>query len=151
MTTIRHEGVGEFSGRMLRSRQVVSEELRAGVDRCTALGERGSKQEVGVRTGHLRRSITTSRAVFAGGVARGSWGTNVPYARVHHDGRGPVVATNAKALRFVVNGRVLYRKRVGPAKGNPFLRSVAARLRPRFVREFDVARNRIVVRLAGGR
>jgi hypothetical protein len=151
MTTIRHEGVAEFSGRMARSQAVVSEELRRAVDRCTALGERDSKTLVPVVTGHLRRSITTSRAAFAGGVARGSWGTNVPYAKHVEFGRGPVVARPGGVLRFTVGGRVLYRQKVRAARPRPFLFLAARRLRGRFRQEFEVAADRIAQRLAGGR
>jgi hypothetical protein len=50
--------------------------------------------------------------------------------RVHNDaphlryvilGRGPVVAPPGKVLRFVDNGRVFFRKRVGPAAANDFI------------------------------
>lgn len=143
-------GQPEFSARMARSRTIVGEELSRAVDRCTFLGERESKGEVGVVTGHLRRSITASRATFAGGVARGSWGTNVPYARHVEFGRGPVVASPGKVLRFTIGGRVLYRKRVGPARPRPFLFNVAARLKPRFRAEFATARTTIIRRLSGG-
>src|SRR5690349_9662660 len=48
--------------------------------------------------------------------------------RVHNDaphlryvilGRGPIVA-KGRALRFVIDGRVFFRKRVGPAAANDF-------------------------------
>lgn len=146
---VRVRGVEAFARRMAGSRAVVGEELARAVDRCTALGERESKGLVAVRTGHLRRSIAASRATFAGGVARGSWGTNVPYARHVEFGRGPVVA-RGRALRFAVGGRTIYRKRVGPARARPFLFNVAARLRPRFAAEFAAARDRVVARLTGG-
>ena len=35
-------------------------------------------------------------------------------------GRGPVVAKRARALRFVIDGRVFFRRRVGPAAANNF-------------------------------
>lgn len=44
-------------------------------------------------------------------------------------GRGPVVAKRAKALRFVIGGKVLFRRRVGPAKANPFPTRAATAMR----------------------
>ena len=60
-------------------------------------------------------------------------------------GRGPVVATRAKALRFMVRGVVVFRKRVGAAKANdypvrvlrlmePVRRGMVAQLRGEVVR-----------------
>ena len=40
-------------------------------------------------------------------------------------GRPAVVAKEGKMLRFVIDGQVFYRKRVGPAKANPFDEKVA--------------------------
>lgn len=85
--------------------------------------ESGAKRRVRVRTGHLRRSVTTVLIVRNGypGVAVGS---NLSYAKIHHDGRGPVVAKRAKALRFKPRGsrKFIYAKRVKGVKANPFLR-----------------------------
>ena len=43
-----------------------------------------------------------------------------PYAKWVIDGRGEVVAKNAQALRFCIDGKVVYRKRVGPSEANDF-------------------------------
>ncbi len=84
--------------------------------------EAGAKRRVGVRTGHLRRSITTVLIVYRGypGVTVGS---NLSYAKIHHDGRGPVVAKRKKALRFKPKGsrKFVYAKRVKGVKANHFL------------------------------
>jgi hypothetical protein len=52
-----------------------------------------------------------------------------PYLRYVLNGRGPVVARPGKMLRFVIDGRVFFRKRVGPAKANPFDQKVSAAMR----------------------
>lgn len=44
-----------------------------------------------------------------------------PHSRIVHEGRGPIVAGPGRMLRFEINGQVLFRKRVGPAKANPFM------------------------------
>jgi hypothetical protein len=76
------------------------------------------KRETPVRTGNLRRSIT--HRVEQGG-NRGVIGTNASYARAVHEGRGPVVARRGHVLAFTIGGKKIFRRRVGPAKGNPFL------------------------------
>ena len=38
------------------------------------------------------------------------------YARWVNDGRGPVVAIRARALRFVIDGQVFFRRSVGPSR-----------------------------------
>jgi hypothetical protein len=42
----------------------------------------------------------------------------VPWMQYLLDGRGPISAKNARMLRFVIDGKVYFRKRVGPAKAN---------------------------------
>jgi len=75
-----------------------------------------------VDTGHLRASrlikVTRKRTSVAGYVY-----TRVEYAPWVHDGRGPIVPVRAQALRFVINGRVVFAKKVGPAKAQPFARN----------------------------
>ncbi len=48
-------------------------------------------------------------------------GTDKPYAGFVENGRGAVHARPGGVLRFVINGEVLFRKSVGPAKARPFL------------------------------
>lgn len=146
---IRFDDAKEFAARMAQAPQIVGDELTTGVDRLTLQGERFTKVETPVRTGHLRRSIAMTPAVFAGGVATGSWGTATPYARYVEEGRGPVVASPGKMLRFTVGGRVLFRKRVGPARGRFMFRKALQRVRPLVQREMSAAISRIVSRLGG--
>jgi hypothetical protein len=125
-----------FGSRMNGAERVVGNALTRGVDRITIQGEAFAKEGVGVRTGHLRRSIAHTPATFGGGTARGSYGTSTTYARIHEEGRGPIVA-RGKALRFTVGGRTIYRKRVGPAAGRWYMRKSRARLGPIMAREAD--------------
>ena len=94
---IRFDDARAFAARMAQAPQIVGDELTRSVDRLTLQGERYTKVETPVRTGHLRRSIAMSPATFAGGAATGSWGTATPYARWIEEGRGPVVASPGKA------------------------------------------------------
>ena len=119
-----------FGNRMAGAERVVGNVLTRGIDRLTLATEGFAKEEVGVKTGHLRRSIAHRPAVFAGGVATGSVGTNVPYARIHEEGRRAIVAGPGRVLRFTIGSKVLYRKRVGPAAGRWYMRKARARVAP---------------------
>jgi len=103
------------------------------------------------RTGDLQRSlqkeIRQSGRDITGTVK--SLGSIAPYNRHVHEGRGPVVAKPGKVLRLVLcNGTVLYRKRVGPARANPFMDKGLAKATPRILKRIDAATERIVFQLA---
>jgi hypothetical protein len=135
--------------RMQQAPQIVKEEMIRGVNEMAMAGQAQAMKLVGVKTGHLRRSITTTKATFAGGTVTASYGTNVPYARFHEEGRGPIVARPGRVLRFTINGKVLFRKRVGPAKGRRFFKGSLDWLRPQVARHARVMKQRIVNRLGG--
>lgn len=144
----RFDDAYRLAQRMAAAPQIVGEEMTRGIDRLTLQGEGFTKAETPVKTGHLRRSIAHKPATFAGGVATGSWGTATPYGRYVEEGRGPVVA-RGRALRFEIGGRVLYRKRVGPAQGRWMFRKATARIRPMIPREMNAVLRRIVARMGG--
>ena len=77
------------------------------------------------RTGRLRESITVERDFGVRVV-----GPTVPYAYVANYGRGPVFARRAHALRFEIGGEVIFRKRVGPARGTHFVENTARAIEP---------------------
>jgi hypothetical protein len=78
------------------------------------------------RSGQLQDAYTTDETMTATS-ATFTIENTTPYIGFVVRGRGPVVATRAKALRFTIGGRVLFRMRVGPAKANPFVdRTIAA-------------------------
>lgn len=82
-----------------------------------------AKLKVGVRTGRLRQSIN-SRVIVRSTQVTARISARPKYAKIHHQGRGPVRAKPGKALRFRpggTRGPFIYRTSVGPAKGNPFL------------------------------
>jgi hypothetical protein len=80
------------------------------------------KRSTPVRTGTLRRSIT-SRVEATGD--RGVVGTAVSYARAVHEGTRPhdIVPVHAKALAFKIGGTQVFAKRVRHpgTKAQPFL------------------------------
>lgn len=147
--TIDASEVYAFGARMRGGEAVVRSEVGRSMDRLVIQGEGFAKQNAPVRTGHLRRSIAYEATSWAGATARAAWGTATPYAEWVENGRGPVVA-RGRALRFEIAGRVIYRKRVGPAKGSRFMARSAERVRPLVGKEMDAAGNRIVLRLVGG-
>lgn len=68
-----------------------------------------AKRQVGVRTGHLRASITMRQ----GRDARGQYvkiGSNVRHALLHHEGTRPhvIVAQRAHVLVFMKRGKVIH-------------------------------------------
>lgn len=97
-------------------------ELRAGLEEAVlegladvaAEGEAVAKEKAPGRLGesiHVLTSIPPIRLVATARHAR-----HVEY------GRGAVRARRARALRFEINGKVLFRVRVGPARARPFMR-----------------------------
>lgn len=74
------------------------------------------------RTGTLSRShrklpLRNTPAGWVGEVV-----ATARHARIVHDGRGPVFAKRARALRFRIRGRIVFARSVGPAKAQPWLR-----------------------------
>lgn len=148
---IRFDDARAFAARMAQAPQIVGDELTRSVDRVTLQGERYTKVETPVHTGHLKRSIAMQPATFAGGAATGSWGTNVPYALPVEEGRRGFSAGPGKVLRFIPKGSStpIYRKRVGPARGHFMFKKALAKVRPLVGREMRDGIRRIVVRLGG--
>jgi hypothetical protein len=105
---------------------VIQRHLVSGVDKAGKLIEGGAKGIVPVRTGHLRRNITSSARATSGG-AQAIVAASTPYARFVEEGRGPVVASPGKVLRFTIGSQVIYRKRVGPARGRWYMRTAFQR------------------------
>jgi len=73
-----------------------------------------AKVQVGVRTGRLQRSIAHKRH-FRDARGQQMWiGSDVHYALVHHEGRGPqvIVPKTGKVLRFVSRGQVVFAHKV---------------------------------------
>lgn len=73
-----------------------------------------ARQQVGYRTGRLQRSIAHKRHLKD---PRGQqmWiGSDVKYALVHHEGRGPqvIVPKTAKVLRFISRGQIIFAHKV---------------------------------------
>lgn len=93
--------------------------------------QRGARRQVGVKTGLLRRSIVKHWVDNGAGTAnRGDLvirvGSPLNYALLHHTGTRPHVIRPRpphRALRFVVDGRVVFATKVNHpgTKPNPYL------------------------------
>lgn len=101
----------------------------------------------GPRKGNLRRNYQTDVHATGDG-ASGSITNTTPYLRYVLEGRGPVVATRAKALRFVIDGRVFFRKRVKAAKANPFDEKAEPELRANADRIADTITDQVIAVLS---
>lgn len=110
-----------------------------------------SDQVLHVRTGRLRRSINMQMSDTAAGIFA-SVGTNVVYARIHEFGgtTSPhdIVARNAQALHFIMDGRDVFVKKVHhPGSKMPersFLRSSLADMRGEILERIQAALNQAV-------
>lgn len=88
-----------------------------------------ARRLVGKDTLDLSRNIIR-RPFVRGGDFGVLVGSELPYARIAHDGRGPVRAKPGKTLRFRVGGQVIFRKSVGPAAGTFYLLSALPKALP---------------------
>ena len=117
------------------SERVIHDAMVEGMTRTGLALERAAKAAAPVKTGTLRRSITSTVSASARSyIAR--VGTNVPYAIYVEEGRGPIVAGPGKVLRFEIGGVVFFRKRVGPARAQPFMKNALIANQAAIVREF---------------
>lgn len=145
----RYEGAGK----------IVEEELLRWILRVLIRAVQLSVGLVRKDTRHLARSIAMTPPTFAGGQARGAWGTALPYARANEFGRragaampplAPIAAWlrrhgRSPALAFVV-ARAIGRRGI-PAQS--FMRAAKAKLLPEARRDFDQVAKRIIARVSG--
>jgi len=97
----------------------------------------------GEKPGRLRGAYQVSET-SSGLSARYQITNTTPYIKWVIGGRGPVEA-KGKALRFVIDGKVFFRKRVGPAAPNPF----DDRAYTMMARDIDALPDRIASRITG--
>ncbi|MCC6314216.1 MAG: hypothetical protein IT337_09375 [Thermomicrobiales bacterium] len=126
----------ELTTAMVLSNEDVRDAVNARVKHKSGTYRRSFKLRVQVSGKSIVGVITNNARSLAGFV----------YAWTLEHGRGPVFAKRAKALRFVINGRVIYRKSVGPAKAQRPMEYGARDAEPQIVRRFDVARDKIAAR-----
>jgi len=95
------------------------------VQSLTRAVETRARQEAPVRTGKLRRSIKAGPVTAKGTTVHGSVTAHAEHGIFVHEGTRPHVirARKAKALRFVVDGRVVFAQSVNHpgTKPNKFM------------------------------
>lgn len=126
-----------LTGAMLQSTEDVRDAVNARVKHKSGNYSRSFKLRVSV-TGRSIIGVVTNNARSLVGFV---------YAWTLEYGRGPVFAKLAKALRFEIGGRVLFRKSVGPAAAQYPMERGARDAEPVIVRRFSAACERIVARL----
>jgi hypothetical protein len=129
---------------------VVEGEVMAAGREAGFLIQREATLEAPVVQGVLLNMIGPPETTGGDGEVITTVTSHAPYSIWVHDGRGPVEAKNAKALRFVVGGQVLYRKRVGSAKANPYMKRGLANATPAIYERFAEALIRAMARVLGG-
>lgn len=143
--SIRIEGNRDVAGRFARA---TAEVTRARRDEMRELGRwvvTSLQNEAPVRTGRLRKGITF-KTHDSGSETEVRVTSAAPYTVYVIRGRGPVVARRAKALRFEPGppgSGFIFRKRVGPAKANPFHRRAFGQMG----KEVDMTARRIARRV----
>ena len=150
-------GADELIARYRKAPEIVKREMLKGVDHLTFAGQAISQKEAPVDTGTLRSSITQQKATFAGGEARGAWGTNLPYARYVEFGRGPGKMPPAGALsgwirRHGGGSEFVIRRAIGRKGTKPkhFMQKGRLQIQPKVKAEFEAVAQRIANAMGGG-
>jgi len=122
--------LGSYSDAMLRVIHENSELLLLFMDDDVirpSFAENFARSGIKSRSGVMSRAVSTRGASGAVDSASGGVLTvgvdynQYPYFKWVMEGRGAVVARNAKALHFFINGKEFFRKRVGPAPARPVI------------------------------
>lgn len=124
-------------------RGLVQKSKHAAMQRAVLVVEGEAKREAPVRTGNLRRTITSR--VEQGG-DRGVVGTNAPYARPVHEGSRPhlIRPVRAKALMWPGAGHPVRVVKHPGNKANRFFVRAAERSRGRVERELAAYFDRVL-------
>lgn len=150
--TIRATGLAESIAGFRRARQATPEAQREEVKRLgekhLALLKQAAPLGRGEDPGQLRAGFTLA---FQDGATIGYRITNnVPHLKYILRGRPAVHAKKGRALRFVIAGRVFYRRSVGPAAPNRFDQPVRKQMQPEIHGIGLRVRTRVVQAYRGG-
>lgn len=130
MLEIRLTGLRDLQGRFARVTAGLSAVRREGLRELGREVVDALQTEAPVRTGRLRAGIGY-KTVADGAEMRLRVTSAAEYTSLVIEGRGPVEAKHAKALRFEPGppgSGYIFRRRVGPSKPNPFNTRAFARL-----------------------
>lgn len=119
-----------YAAKWRRAPQAMRAEMQATMQRSVLMVETQGKANAPVKTGTLRRSITSTVRGGAGSVV-GTVGTNVPYAKAVHDGSRAhvIVPVRAKALFWPGAAHPVRRVNHPGTRPNPFLKNALAQRR----------------------
>jgi HK97 gp10 family phage protein len=111
----------------------------------TGILENTAKANTPVRTGTLRRSITSNPVTATHGVV----GTSVPYAKYVHEGTGArvIVPVNKKALYWPGAAHPVRRVNHPGTKANPFMRRALEMRRGEVIALWRTLAQRVLARL----
>lgn len=126
---------------------IIRDEYTTGMNRSTLRVQKAATDRIKHKSGKLGRSWTRQVRVSANTLL-GIVTNTAKHARWVEYGRGPVVARRAKVLRFEIDGQVLFRKSVGPAPAQYFLRNGLSDAEPAIAGEFRASAARIVQRVS---
>jgi hypothetical protein len=125
------------------AREAQQQVIRALGDRYLHVLQDETPEGEGEHPGQLRAAYTTEQRYSQAGASY-TISNVTPYLRYVLNGRGPVEASSGKMLRFVINGQVIFRKRVGPAAPNPFADRAAQMMAPEIAAASQELANLIV-------
>ncbi len=132
-----------------------SREILGAVNRSLVHYQGAARRLAPVDTGHLRGSIQIEPATQTGSSFRGAVGTATRYAEAQEEGSGiygpahrPIRPVRAKALRFTVNGRVVFTRQVAGSRGRWFFKGAVEQGQAPMERFFEQALDNIANQLA---
>jgi hypothetical protein len=154
LVSVAHNA-NQYAARYAGAEGIVRRELTVAVNRTGLQGVARAQSLAAVKTGHMRRSIALKSAAPTGSAITASYGPNAwnngfPYPVAVEKGRRGFSARRGRYLRFVINGRVIFARSVGPARAQPFMRPSAQHARAILPREMRAAVARIRARLGVG-
>ena len=91
------------------------------------IAQRWVQKEAPRKTGNLKSSVKKTVTGNTGLIWVSK--SQAKYADAVLEGRKGIKAKKGKALRFVINGQVIFRRSVGPAKANPFVDRAATTMK----------------------
>ena len=148
--------VRQFARKFTGADRIVMNELTTAFDRSGAQMLRAARGNIKHWHGGLskggKKITTVSARTIRTIVEFIAMNRGFNYAQAVEFGRGPVVARRTKFLRFQLrSGEILFRRRVGPAKAQYFLRRAFNDNKSFVTAQVNGAAARIVMRVLGAR
>jgi hypothetical protein len=136
----------EWIAAMQQAPEAMRRELLAATNQLAAEGSSTAISLAPRDTGFLAGNRRPDPARFVGDMVIAGYTSHAAYSRYVEEGRGPIVPRRARALRFEIGGRVIFAKRVRPARALPYMGPSMERVRSAMVRVYGEAVRRAVRR-----